>query len=141
LAAGGQRKEHRGYDRVSVHVQDPDRSDIGERADELLETLAQFGCVGTQRPLGSSARDLLDAVEGHGDRTEHPQRVFGGKIQRLPDLVIGALECGAVVRPRRIAKQQQRKYHARRQHHPQASKRGGTARSHAEPGSLLDRFC
>ena len=109
IGGGRQRKEQRGDDRVSFRVQDPDRSDIGKRADELLEALAQFGRVGAQRPLGASARDLLDAVEGHGDRAEHPQRVFGGKIQRLPDLVIGALEGGAVIGPRRIAKQQQRK--------------------------------
>jgi hypothetical protein len=33
--------------------------------------------------------------------------VLGAEIQRLLDPLIGALECGAVVYPRRIAKQQQ----------------------------------
>ena len=68
--------------------------------------------------FGASARDLLDAVEGHVDGTEHPQRLLGAEIQRLLDPLVGALEGGVVVHPRHIAKQQQGKRDARREHQP-----------------------
>ncbi len=132
VEGGRNRKEHRRYHRVHVLIQDPDRTDVGQRGNELLEPLAQLGCVQLDGLVGAAAGDLLDAVEGDADRLEHPQRLFRGDVARALDALVGEREGRVVVGPGRVAEQQQWQRHAGDQHQLETSKRGVPALSHAE---------
>src|SRR5438270_358255 len=65
------REEQRRHQRVTVFIEDPDRSDAGQRCDELFQPLAQLGFVQLDGSVGAAAHYLLDAVEGDADRLEN----------------------------------------------------------------------
>ncbi|HEV7409155.1 MAG TPA: hypothetical protein VGO01_11790 [Bradyrhizobium sp.] len=125
-------KEHRRYLRVQVLIQDPDRGDVGQGGNELLEPFAELGGVDLDGLVGAASRNLFDAVEGDADRLEHPQRLFRGDVAGALDALVGKRECGVVVDPGRGAEQQERQRHARDEHQFKTSKRGVPALSHAE---------
>jgi hypothetical protein len=129
-------KEQRRDQRIQLGIQDPDRPDVGQGGDELLQPLAQLGFVDLDGLVGAAARDLLDAVEGDADRLEHPQRLLRSDIERALDPLIRKREGGAVVHPGGVAEQQQGESNARHQHQPQTSKCGVPALSHAESSHL-----
>ena len=126
------RKEQRRHQRVAVFIEDPDRSDAGQRCDELFQPFAQLGFVQLDGPVGATARDLLDTVEGDADRLEDPQRLFRGDVERPLNALIGKLEGGVVRPPPDVAEQQHGQRHARDEHPFESSKRGVPALSHAE---------